>query len=101
MKIIIAILGISLSGCCTISTQDKFEDTRNYWQGQKLADSWFKTFVELAVSKRKLNDGDIEYFYIKNKCKYTVVMNNDTKIVKSWAYKSKPEYCAISNCGSW
>src|SRR4051812_10742989 len=99
MKLVATIFVILLSGCCALSTVAKFESAQNYWVGQKLSDGWFHTFVDKSELKTDLGNGDVEYFYTQEKCKYAIVINSNTRIVKSWSYKAAPEYCSMDSCG--
>ena len=101
MRVITIILLALLYGCCAISTTDKFESARNYWMGQKLSDPWFKTFVDDSEYQTDLGLGDVEYYYTRKQCKYSMVINSNTQIVKSWKYRDNSEYCAVSNCSAW
>lgn len=101
MKILAAFSLVSLSGCCAFSTQAKFENSQDYWVGHQLADPWFEHMVESSESSVSLGGGDVEYLYQYEECKFTRVINTNTKILKSWAYEENSELCKISSCGAW
>ena len=101
MKLVVASSIIFLSGCCAFSTQSKFESSQDYWVGHQLAEPWFTHMVESSESSVSLEGGDVEYFYQHGECRFTRVINSNTKTFKSWDYKENPEFCRISSCGPW
>ena len=92
---------IGVSGCCSINNRDEFEGAKDYLVGRELSNPMFNYYVKKSTVRAQKKDGNVEYFFSKDKCKYSMLINEQTQIVKSWAYISEPKYCIESDCKVW
>lgn len=89
---------ISVSGCCSINNRDEFEGGKDYLVGRELSNPMFNYYVKQSTARTPKKDGNVEYVFSKDKCEYSMLINEETQVVKSWAYISDPKNCIESDC---
>lgn len=89
---------IGISGCCSIDNRDEFEGAKDYLVGRQLSNPMFNYYVKQSTTRTPKKGGNVEYVFSKQKCKYSLLINEQTQVVKSWAYISDPKYCIESGC---
>lgn len=88
---------IGVSGCCSIHKRDEFESAKDYLVGRELSNPMFNYYIKQSTARKPKKNGNVEYSYSKNKCKYNMTINEQTQVIKSWAYVSDPKYCTESS----
>lgn len=94
---ILLVLATGVTGCCTVDNRDEFEGAKNYWVGRELSNPMFNYLTKQSTARTPKKKGNVEYAYAKDKCKYSLLINEKTQVVKSWAYISEPKYCNESS----
>ena len=89
---------VGLSACCSINNRDEFEGAKDYLVGRELSNPMFNYYVKTSTARTPKKDANVEYVFTKEKCKYSMLINEQTQVVKSWAYVSDPKYCIESDC---
>lgn len=96
-NLILLALVTGVTGCCAIDDRKEFEGAKNYWLGRELSNPMYNYHVQQSRIQTPKKNGDVEYAFAKDKCEYSMVINEKTQVVKSWAYISDPKYCAESS----
>ncbi len=94
---ILLVLVTGVTGCCAIDKPDEFEEAKNYWVGRELSNPMFNYLSKQSTARTPKKKGNVEYAFVKDKCQYSMLINEKTQVVKSWAYISEPKHCAESS----
>ena len=94
---IVLVLVTGVTGCCAIDNRDEFEGAKNYWVGRELSNPMFNYLTKQSIARTPKENGNVEYAFTKDKCEYSMLINETTQVVKSWAYISDQKYCAESS----
>lgn len=86
-----------VTGCCAVDDRKEFEEAKNYWVGRELSNPMYNYHVKQSRVQTPKKNGNVEYIFAKDKCEYSMLIDEKTQVVKSWSYISDPIYCAESS----